>query len=261
MTLINQAWEDATAFLKRESSLLVPLALATIWVGDVVGTLARASQPKGEPSAIATFLTLAATLWLILGQLSIMALAMRPGSSVGEALRIGGTRLGKVLLTALLVGAGFVVALLPAAAGLVASGFNPEAPETLRNMPPWVAAYLALLSVVAIWLGARLLMLNPLIVDRNPGVIDAIKHGFALSRGLVWQIVLVLIVYVVVTAILTGAVTSVAGSLFALVGGALGSPFLGTVLTALASGLAGTALSMVAAVYVAMLYRRVSTGI
>jgi hypothetical protein len=256
MTVINQAWDDAVAFIRRESALLIPLALATVFLGDVGGTLAQAHAPGVPPSGFAQIAFFAAALWSIVGQLSITALVLRPGSSVGEAIGMGVARVGKLLLVALMLAAVFVIALLPVAVGLIGAGFNPENPQSLSQMPTWAAFYVGLLSVVMVWVGARLLLLNPLIVDRNPGAIRAVKAAFAMTRGIAAQIVLVLLIYLIVLGILTGAVRFVVGSLAAVIAAAVGQPFLGVVVTALASGLMATALGLVAAVFIACLYAR-----
>jgi hypothetical protein len=261
MTLMNQAWEDAIAFIKRESALLVPLALATLLVGDVVGALARPASPSAQSSLLANFAVLAAAIWSIVGQLSITALVLKPGSSVGEAIASGMRRLGKVLLVALLLGVALALAMLPVVVALVSYGFNPAVPDSVRNVPTWAAVYTGVLAVVTLWFAARLMLINPLLVDRNPGALEAIKTGFGLTRGIVAQIIIVLTIYLVVLVIMLNAVRFVAGSLFALLAGAVGSPFLGSVLTALASGIVASALSLLAAVFIAMLYRRVSSRV
>jgi hypothetical protein len=258
MTLMNQVWEDAIAFIKRESALLIPLALATLLVGDVIGALVRPEGSGGQSSLLANFAILAAAIWSIVGQLSITALVLKPGSSVGEAIAAGIRRLGKVLAVALILGVALALAMLPVIAPLVSAGFDPAVPESVRNVPTWAAVYTGFLAIVTAWFAARLTLVNPLLVDRNPGLVETIRTGFGLTRGIVAQIIVVLIIYIVVLVIMLNAVRFVAGSLFALLAGAVGSPFLGRVLTALMSGIVATALSMVAAVFVAMLYRRVS---
>ena len=50
------------------------------------------------------------------------------------------------------------------------------------------------------------------------------------------------------------------GGIFELVGRALQSPFAGYVLTLLTTGLVSTALTLVATVFIAILYRRLSSG-
>jgi hypothetical protein len=258
MTLMNQVWEDAIDFIKRESALLIPLALATLLVGDVIGALARPEGSGGQSSLLANFAVLAAAIWSIVGQLSITALVLKPGSSVGEAIAAGIRRLGKVLAVALILGVALALAMLPVVAALVSAGFDPAVPDSVRNVPTWAAVYTGFLAIVTAWFAARLTLINPLLVDRNPGLLEAIRTGFGLTRGIVAQIIVVLIIYIVVLVIMLNAVRFVAGSLFALLTGAVGSPFLGRVLTALMSGIVATALSLVAAVFVAMLYRRVS---
>lgn len=260
MISMNQAWDDAVAFIRRESTLLVPLALATFLVSDVVGTLVGPKDTGAQPSGLATLFVLIATLWSIVGQLSIMSLVLKPGLSVAEALRIGISRLGKVVIVALILAAVFVVAMLPVVVSMLSSGVNPALPDTFRNLPVWASLYALFAMGGLVWLAVRMILANALIVDRNPGISDVFKTGFALTRGIVAQIFLVLLIYVIVLLILSGAVRFVAGSLFALIGGAIGSPFAGAVMTALVSGLVSAALSLVAAVFVASLYRRVSRG-
>lgn len=261
MNSMNQAWDDTVGFIRRESSLLVPLALATFLVADVAGTLAGQRVPGAQPSGLNAIVIIVAALWSIVGQLSIMALVLKSRMSVAEALRMGVARLGKALVVALLLAAVFVVAMLLAVAGLLSSGVNPATPETFRNAPTWVSFYALAAFAGLAWLGVRLILANALIVDRNPGIVDTLRKGFAMTRGIVAQILLALLVYLVMLAVLTSAMRFVAGSLFALLGRALGSPFAGVVLTALTSGLVAAVLSLVAAVFVAMLYRRVSSGI
>lgn len=254
MTAINEAWEDTRAFIRREASLLAPLALATLFVADVVGTLARPTDPATQASALGTFVMLASAVWSIVGQLAITALVLKPGASVGEALALGGARLGKVLLIALLLGLGLSLMMMPVVMAIVQSGANPAQPETMRNIPGWAAIYALFLMIVMIWAGARLIFINALVVDRNPGAVAAIRTAFAMTRGMVAQIILALIVYLVVLFVLMSAIRGVAGSAFALVGAAVGSAFTGNVLSAIVAGLVATALSAVAAVFVASLY-------
>ncbi len=261
MISMNQVWDDTVAFIRRESALLIPLALATLYVGDVLGAVARIPK-QGEPiGALATLVVILATVWSIIGQLAIIALVLKAGLSVGESLRLGSVRLGKVLLIALLLGVGFTIAVVPFAMILLANGLNVADPAVLTKLPPWAAVVgLGLLGAI-LWLGIRLSMLNALVVDRNPGVIQAIKVAFGLTRGIVARLAVCFLIYILVATILGSAVRFVFGSLFALVGAAAGSTFVGTVLTALTSGIVSATLSLIATVFLATLYRRVSTGI
>lgn len=257
MIMMNQIWDDSIAFVRRESALLIPLALATIYVADVMTSLA--ARPSGA-GPIATISILAAAMLSIAGQLAIVSLVLRPASSVGEALVHGLSRLGKVIVVALLLGLVLSLALVPVIAGAVASGINLEDPDAIRHLPGWMALIVLIVLGVMIWLGIRLALMNVLIVDRNPGLVDAVKGGFALTRGISARLFLVAALYGAVLIVTGSAVRFVAGSAFALIGTAVGSPFAGAVLTALVAGLVTTALSLISTVFLATLYRHVSAS-
>jgi hypothetical protein len=260
MITMSQIWDDAVVFIRRESALLVPLALATLYVGDVVSTLASGFSIPAERNGLVTVAIFAATIWSIVGQLSIVSLVLKPGQSVGEAMAHGATRVGKVLLVALLLGLVVSVVLLPAGVAAVANGFNPAVPGTIENLPGWVSVLILASAGLIVWMGVRLALMNAFIVDRNPGVIEAIKGGFALTRGIASRLLMVGVLYVLMLVVLGKAVQFVAGSMFALLGAAIGSAFAGTVLTALITGVVSTAMSLIATVFLATLYRRVSSG-
>jgi hypothetical protein len=260
MISMNQIWDDSIAFIRRESALLVPLAFATIYVADVVAGLAQSMAKPTDPNPVVPIAILAAALWSVIGQLSIVSLVLKPGQSVGEALSHGLSRLGKVILIALLLGLVVSVALLPVAVAAVASGANPAKPESLQNLPGWVSLMMLVVTGGLIWLGVRLALMNALIVDRNPGVIEALKGGFALTRGITARLFLVVLLYGVVLLVMGAAVKYVAGTMFELLARLLESPLVGTALTALVTGLVSTAMSLIATVFLATLYRRVSSG-
>jgi hypothetical protein len=260
MISMNQVWDDSIAFIRRESALLVPLAFATIYVADVVATLAQSAAKPTDPNPLIPIAIIAAALWSIIGQLSIVSLVLKPGQSVGEALSHGLSRLGKVILIALLLGLVVSVALLPVAVAAMASGADPAKPETLQNLPGWISLLMLVILGGLIWLGVRLSLMNALIVDRNPGVVDALKGGFTLTNGIAARLFLVVLLYAVVLLVLGSAVRFIAGSAFALLSAALESPFAGVAMTALVTGIVSTAMSLIATVFLATLYRRVSSG-
>lgn len=259
---MNVVWEDTVAFLRREAGLVIPLALATSLVGDVVNTLANpAVAPGTPPNPLLSMVTFAAILWTIIGQLAIMTLALRPGSSVGEALAHAVRRLPTLIGAALLVGIGATLLLMPAIVGFMQSGVNPNVPATFTLLPGWVSFYILVFACFAIWLSLRLSTLNSLIVDKQIRIIAALKTAFAMTRGVIARLILAALVYFIVTIVLTTVVRFVLGSVFTLVGRAIDSPFVGTALTALATGVAAAGLSTVAAIFLTMLYRRLSSGI
>ncbi len=257
---MNVVWEDTVAFLRREVALVIPLALATSLVGDVVNTLVPPAAPGAQPNMLLSLLTFAGLLWTIVGQLAIIALVLRPGSSVGEAIALAVRRLPTLLGAALLVGIGAALLLTPALIGFYTSGINVADPATYARLPGWASLYFVVFACFAVWFSLRLSVLNALVVDKQPGIITAIRTAFAMTRGVISRLILAALVYFIVLIVLTKVVQFVLGSAFQLLGRAMGSPFMADVLTALAIGVVTAALSTFAAIFIAMLYRRLNTG-
>jgi hypothetical protein len=261
MVSMNVVWEDTVAFLRREAGLVIPLALATSLVGDVVNSLVNPVVMQTQPSPLFSLLTFLALLWTIIGQMAVIALVLRPGSSVGEALTLAIRRLPTLLGAAFLIG---IIATLLAIPGLFAffqSGVNPNVPASYAKLPSWVSLYFLVFACVGIWVSLRLSTLYSLIVDKKPGVIASIRTAFAMTRGVIARLILAAMVYFITLIVLTTVVRFVLGSAFALLGRAIDSPFVAVALTALAIGTISAALSTFAAVFLAMLYRRLNTGI
>jgi hypothetical protein len=261
MVSMNVVWEDTVAFLRREAGLVVPLALATLLVGDVVNSLVSPVVMGVRPNALFSLLTFAALLWTIIGQMALIALVLRPGSSVGEALSLAVRRLPTLLGAAFLIGLAGMLVATPALFASVQSGVNPNIPATYTKLPGWVSLYFIVFACLAVWISLRLSTLYSLIVDKQPGVFASLKTAFTMTRGVIARLILAATVYFITMMILTTVVRFVLGSAFELLGRAVDSPFVAVALTALAIGTVSAALSTFAAVFLAMLYRRINTGI
>lgn len=195
------------AFFTREWRLLVPVALAFIALPQV--TLQLLAPPLPTPGADGGSPVLHAwMLWLLpvivlgcYGQMAITLLALRPGLSVGEALRVAVERtarlLAAMLMLALVLGA-LLVALsilgkLLALTGLI-GGY---ALLTLIS-----GATLVLLT--ACWV--RFVLLMPAVASADPRPVAALRLTLARSRGRFWHLfgmlVPLLFVWLLVTAVL-----------------------------------------------------------
>ena len=256
MTIINHAWDDSIAFLRRYAGLLVPLALATLFAADVVASLFAAPRAPGTIST-GDFMTIVAKIWEIVGQLAITALVLTPGISVAESITLGGRRLGKVFLIGLLIFALAIVVCVPVVIWGYSNNIDMVAVlRDPRSMPTPLALYILAIAAGTIWLTARLLLINAIIVDRNPPFRAILGDAFALTRGIAAQLILALIIYAVIAAIVGQVVRFVGGSIFALIAGITQSPFLGAVLLAITSGVVSAALGLFATIFIAMVYKR-----
>lgn len=171
---IGAAWLEASAFLRRESALLLPVALLFLAVPlalvfqsippemQQVAATASAEPPQMPLSSALTILF--SGLVIIAGTLALYALALKPGISVGEALALGVRRLPVSLATTLLEGLVVMVPVILISTVSVAFGF----------LAMMVGAFL---------LSTRLLMLNARIVDRPVGVVQALRDSWTMARG------------------------------------------------------------------------------
>ncbi|AUW57990.1 hypothetical protein C1T17_07600 [Sphingobium sp. SCG-1] len=255
---IGRAWEETVVFIKREGGLLFPVAFVFLALPPVIfQQLIPASvtdclrQMGDRKTAILAFQAIPPGFWLgfalmvaisVIGVLAIYALAVRPGISVGEAMKLGLQRLPVLIGAGLLVtmGGGAVVIVLTVLAGLI-------------SIVVGMAAVTALLTVVVFaalgFVGVRLFLLNAVVIDRPVTPLDAVRQSWALTRGQFWRLAGFIIVLVFLVTIVQTATQSV----FGVIGGLVGGPDIAV----LVAGLATAALSAVIQVYVMVMTARI----
>jgi hypothetical protein len=255
---IGKAWEETLPFVAREASLLFPvallfIALPTVILGEMTPPEFQAwlNAPKADniPSMPAGFgLAMVLTILLIwFGSLAVFALALRPGISVGEALRLSFARLPVLIGTSLLAGAGVVgIVLIAVIVAGVLSLASPQGGAALGALLAGVAAGLVFFA------GVRLILLNPVVIDQQLGVIASLRQAWASTRGHFWR----LLGFLIIVMLLSSVVASVAQLVVGLIGGLVAGPDGAR----LGGAIAGAAMSAVIQVYmlvmIARLYRQ-----
>lgn len=256
---LSSAWDETRAFLTREWSLALPVTLATIGLGTLIFSLAVPASPAGsmqppQPGPW-TLLVIPYALLQLFGTLALSALVLRSGRSVGEALATGGRKLGVGILAMLLQALlGLAAVIIPVVLGTflgIALGLTQA--QTL-------AFSLVVLVPLLLWVYTRLLLVAALIVDRDAGPIAALRGSWALTRPIAWRLLALMIAVLVVVIILSSAVQVTFGSLFLLLGRLLASETLGPWLVQVLLAAVAAVLQGMFVVYLAMLYRRLSSG-
>ncbi|GAC1575600.1 MAG: hypothetical protein NVS3B5_06720 [Sphingomicrobium sp.] len=196
--------------MNRETRLLVPLALALMFLPSVISGLAA---PRGQAdlndSPTLLLLFFAEVLIGVIGQIAIARLALGHRETLGEVIRHATLRLPALLGSALIVilplSLGFGIA-LGAAGGLVAkgSGANPVAATLLLLV-------LVILLVALIIVGVRCLFNTALAAVEAGGPVRILKRGFALTRGQVLRLLGVALLFAIGGAVVIIALTSVVG--------------------------------------------------
>jgi hypothetical protein len=256
---MSAIWDESAALIRRESHLLVPVALATVGIGAVISGLTQPETPAAGISAMGIVGFVIGNIFSLLGNLALMALALMPGVSVGESLRLAVARLPKMLSIVVIFFFAVVVLMIPITLILKLSGAQISANMSPEEIPGVAILVALIVGAALLYASARLLTLSAVIIDRNPPAIEAIKSSFASTDGIVMKIVGVMLLFFVVTFVVGRAVSSLSGILFGMLGKAVGAPLLGTGLTVLATGLVSALLSIVSTVFAAMLYRKLSS--
>lgn len=260
---IGKAWEDAVAFVAREASLLLPVAFLFIALPGLIlqemtppELTAWFATPKADAiPAMPPGFGLAMLITVILiwfGSLALFALALRPGISVGEALRLSFARLPVLLGTALVV-IGIIIGVIVLATliAVVLSAASQKAGAATGVLLGLGAAALVFYASI------RLVLLNPVVIDSRMGVMASLRSAWALTRGHVLRLFVFLLILMVASTIAASAAQLIVGLLGGLMAGPEGAR--------LAGGVAGAAVSSVIQVYMlvmlARLYRQTQPDI
>ena len=263
MVRMGTVWDRALEVLRGRANILAPVAALAIFLPTVVssavaayGQPAPGAAPDVGASALAAIVSLVVLVASIWGQLALLAIATDPATTRADAGRQASRRLLPALGVVIVLVAIFSLLLLPAIVPLVQSGLNMQDPQAMRALSPGVAGFAGLyflaFFIVAIIIGARLLLLNAVILNERRGL-GAIRRTFQLTRGLTWRIIGVMLLFGVLLIVSMLAVQAVVGLVFRLI---LGADQIATVgfLAAIAGAAVSTALTVVAAAFTAQLY-------
>lgn len=262
MFTIQAVWDDSVAFMRRERALLMPLALATLGLANMMIELVQDTSSGGSPSPTDMALSLLivpAFLWLLVGQLAIVTLALRPSCSVGEALRHSVTRLGINLLIALLLGIVLTVLFLPPMVALAPYTQQLAARDyTHVHLPLWASLWCVGLLALLVFTSTRLFVLAAVTIERRGNPIELIRQSFALTRGVFGKLLLFTIGLAVFLLLLQAALAASFGLVAAVLGKLISSPLTGKLLESIAQSVLAAAFGCIQAVFAAKAYQRLS---
>lgn len=266
MVRMSDVWDRASQVIAGRLGILASIAFLFLWLPGVVRTAAQLAVGSAGTVATAGIGGVAvALLGLVLaavgaiGHLALVAVASDPAVTRGDALRIAlarfwpyvGVMLIVVIVAALLVAPVF---------GVLAAAYPGVAAMRAGTPPPlssgtglFVALYSLAAVAVLIWAEARVLSaLVPVVVNERLGV-GSFARAFALTRGLGWRIVGVMLLFAVVTIVGLLALRSVVG---VVIGLSIGTDHAGlaTLVGAAVLAVVGCVISVVVSAFTAQLY-------
>lgn len=246
---ITAAWNETSAFVRREAGILLPIALALLALPAAVLQVVAPDAPPGQqPEA-------GAWMWLIipmatlgaLGSLTISILAIGRETVVRSAFALAFRRILPLLGAFLLL----LVALMPL--GLAALLF-------FIAGPLGVALGIFLLALGAVFIWVRVMPLSAVAAAEPIGPLAILKRSWSLTEGHFWRLLGFVLLMIVLLVVLGIAVTAIGGLLVVLIAGAPEPGNVSYVLLILLGAIVNSILSLVFTVMIARIYVQLSAA-
>lgn len=259
MVKMGNVWDRTMEVLNGRGTMLAGIAAVTLFVPAVISAAWTAYGAPAGSGAITMIITLLAALAGLWGQLFVIAAASDPQTGRAAARRQADARFVPALLVVLVLGAVMLVALLPTVVMLSAAGFDFAAmaqgakpAPTSPGLGMLAVFYALIVFVVLLFVGGRMLPLYAVVLHERLGL-RAIARSWRLTRRHTWRLFGVIVLFLIVLMIATGAAQSVSGLIFRI---ALGAESRATVtfLAATVAQAVSTALTVIAIVFSAQLY-------
>ena len=263
MVRMGNVWDRAVEVLRGRSSILGSIAVGAIFVPSLVGnavstflTPTPGANVAATTGLLGLVLGLAVLLVSIWGQLAMLAVASDPATTRADAGRQATQRLLPAVGIVLLLGVVFTLAFMPLVFILMRAGVNFTSLNAMQTVSASTAGsaslYILVMMVLGLVVGARLLLLNAVIVNERRGI-GAIMRSVRLTRGMTLRIIGLMLLFALVLLVPMIAVQSVFGLVARLVLGG-DAPGLVTFIASAAGAVVTTIFSVVAAAFTAQLY-------
>jgi hypothetical protein len=263
---IEDSLQWTQRFVAREWKLLLPVAFAFLALPQLALDLLLPARIEAQfatitPATVGPLLTsapwlapVAALVQLIafFGGLAIVALALVPRVSVGEALLLALRRF-LIFVAALIL----VVLAVSLAASFVEIIFR----LARLSLPSVRGVLVGILFGIGLVASVRLIALAPVVVASRAGPIAAIQLAWELTAGAFWRLAGAMLVYAIGGTVVVFASAFAFGAIFVLSGRALGVPDLGAALSTIDLRLARAVFWTGFHVLVVALYRQLGGAI
>ena len=256
---ISLAWEQTKSCLAADGRLFATVAAALVALPVAV---AEVIKPGGfaldtTQSPWLFLVILAMLLFLLVGQLSIVRLAIGPSVSVGEAIVHGVRRLPFYFLSIILIGAAFLIIVIAGGVILLSTGVqvsNGQLPTS-----PAVAVIALALLVAYCFLWVRVIVMSaPVASAEAAGPLVIIRRSWDLTVGHFWRLFGFLVAFLVGAAIALAAIQSVTGLLTQLLFGAIDPLSVSALVVGLVDGVANAVVVTILTVMMARIYVQLS---
>lgn len=261
MVDMSNVWDRTSEFLGDNANALLPIVLIALLVPHSVSALVSGAAPPMNATLVTAIALICAlvTLW---GQLAVVALALDTDGGRSGAVGTATRSFGRTVAVMLILLAAVAIAAAPIIGVMAANGVDfsklGSGNAALANLSAGTALFASLYGIAALIVilvvGVRLALVYPVIVAEG-GVVAAIRRSWALSRGIVWKMIGVWLLFVIVYLVAAAAITSGIGTVIGLFAN-MQDPFsIGRIVVAILSGVVSTLFTLIVAAFSAKLYR------
>lgn len=251
---ISRAWDGAKATIASDGRLIAIVAAALIALPGLITGVASPGAGASDRSLMSGIIILVASLIAVVGQLAIIRLALGSAVSVGEAIGHGLRRLPIYIVAGLLIAIGLLVAIIPVALVLYASGVPLEAGNAgVIRSPVGMVAVLAFLALV-IFVGVRMLMTSPVASEEGVGPVAILRRSWQLTAGHWWRLFGFLMLFLIGIGVAMAAISWIVSSLALALFGPIEPMSASALLVALVDSIVNAAVTALLAVMLARIY-------
>lgn len=262
---ISKAWDESSAILKRDGKAISTVALALIAMPFTLLTLlapsSAATMDGAAASAQPSFLSVVITVVLLTATLAITAIALRPQSSVGEAISEGGRKTLSMIGAYLLVWIPLFILLVVLAMVMIGANADPEALQAglaAGNWPPSLTRFLLVCIVIALLVGIKLMLMAPVAAAETGNPLKIVARSWQLTRGHFLKLLGFTVLFVIAAVIALTAVIFIFGGIVIAIFGPPEAMTVGALFTGLVMGLCYAVFMAVYAVMIARIYAQLA---
>ena len=249
---VNQAWTETAEIARRDGGALFVVMFA---IGMLPTLLMQTLTPRVTPGqtpepGVWMLLIIPVVVGGVIASLTVSTLALGRETVVRGAIGHAARRFLPAFVAALLLLLGFLLILFPLTFLL---GPNP-------NNPASFARTFVVLGLFGLAYWTRFLLLNPVAAAEPVGPIALIRRTLAVSRGQFWRLLALLLLALLVFAVVSMAISFVAGLVIVLLAGRPEPGSLSSFLLLLVNGVLSTIFATLFTILIARVYAQLAEG-
>jgi hypothetical protein len=262
---IGKAWDETRGIIGRDGKLLTIVAAAMLVLPTALVTMVTPPQGMGEqpePTTGVQLLNIAMALVMQVGSLAVTAVALKSGTTVGDAIATGARKLLPALGAALLFIVPMIILLAVLLWTVVGVALEPNLQSSLTAEQLGGTGALLLLAwmCVLVFFAVRFITASPVTVAESNNPVAILKRSWSLTSGHFWKLLgfVVLLGIAALLALLAAGV--VFGMIVLLLFGQPEAMSMSALFLGLLTGMVQAVLVVVFATMVARIYTQLATS-